>query len=134
MILALVFQRPDVSKFLGEISADDFLLWADFYNRSPWGPTRDDQRQAVLLSYLSRAFGGGSGELPGLIFPYWNKETLDIDTALRLAVETESALEDDGQGGYRWKGGKRPQALIDHEEKMAREAKEREEANRVRMW
>lgn len=134
MILALVFQRPDKRKFLSEMSADDFLDWVDFYNRSPWGPTRDDQRFAVLLSYITAAMGGSTKNLPRLTFPYYTAPQLDEEKQLQLAIETDAALEDDGKGGYRWKGGKKPQALIDEEERLRQQEAEREAASVPRRW
>lgn len=128
MILALAFGRADIGYFLGEINADYFQRWMDFYLRSPWGPTRDDMRNSVLVTLLMSAFSESSGELPNPTFPYWRKRS---SAELSTAVAMDNALEPDGNGGYRWKGGSKPQELIDEEQRLA---EEEEESSKVSLW
>ncbi len=123
MILALAFGRHDIDKFLSEMSADDYLRWREFYLRSPWGPTRDDMRNSVLVTLLLSAFGGkGGDDLPQPVYPYWHPQT---EMSLEAAMLMDRCLEPNGEGGYRWKDGQKPQALIDEEARIAAEEAER---------
>jgi hypothetical protein len=128
MILALAFNRPDISKFLNELDSEDFKQWMAFYLRSPWGPTRDDMRNSVLITLLLSSFGGSSGNMPNVTFPYFSAP---VEHSIDVALEMEKALEPDGQGGYRWRDGKKPQSLIDEEARI--EAAEKERSS-VPLW
>lgn len=84
--------------------------WRDYYHRNPWGPHRDDMRQAAFLAILLGAFSGQSNDFTPL-YPY--SEAIDWEVELQEAIDIDAALEPDGKGGYVWKGGKRPDGIRD---------------------
>ena len=56
--IARDFGRPDVTAFLGEMSARDMEIWRAWYEIEPRGDDRADYHAAFLAYYIRAAAGG----------------------------------------------------------------------------
>lgn len=79
---------------------DQFLEHAAYYNRCPWGESRQDMRFEVFRHRLIHAFAGNHGDkVPDWHFPYLAPE-IPQDELYRRMQEFDRRLVPKAGGGY----------------------------------
>lgn len=82
------------------LTYDQFLEWAAYYKRNPWGQEREDMRFEVFRQRLLHAIGGkDSDKVPDWNFPYVTPE-LPLDELYRQFREADRRLVPKPGGGY----------------------------------
>lgn len=67
LVLARTFNRPDAEEFLREMPLRTYLMWREFFSRSPWAelantPQRDQATLCKAIHDLDFVFNGKKAE------------------------------------------------------------------------